>query len=216
MISWISHIVFVLVTVFCLAQVSSSQSTAITEQEYWNAIRTANAETRKVFPRRQTETYISATDGKETYLRIEVSEYISSDTFRTTKTVDRIGTKSISQLIQIGTKRYCRENLADWKNSGCYEQPPAPLGDSIETTYSLETTKKTKTYIRIAKSEHFEKGKTKPTTFLTVDKFVVNNDLTVRQRSIEKIAADSKALVSRESKKLEYNVKLKPVEAPIK
>ena len=126
---------------FAMSQISFAQSGTITEQEYWSGIKTGYGATRNLYPRRETKVYESVLDGKVTYSRTEISEYISSNTYRTIKTVVRNGATTVSEALQVGSARYCRENSAEWKSSGCYLQPPAPLGDADETTYSLKTSK---------------------------------------------------------------------------
>lgn len=211
-----STIILIAVVVLTTAKFSLGQTTAITEKDYWADIVSGYAATRSSFPRRETKTYDGFSGGRMTYSRTEMSEFRSKDTYRTTKTVVRDGTTVVTEAIQIGPVRYCRENTAEWKSSGCYENPPAPLGDAYETSYSLETTKDTRTYIRTAKSQKKESDKSEPTKFVTEDRFVLNSDGAVRERSIVKIVTETKSIFSRDTSKFEYGVTLKPIEAPIK
>lgn len=212
----LSHVIFLAAAIFGTTQLSSGQSTPLSEQQYWAEIRSAYSATRKAYPRRETESYESFSNGASAYTRIEVSEYLSSNTYRITKIVTQNGRDSFSQVIQLGTTRYCREDPGGWKSVGCYQQPPAPLGDAHETDYSLEIKKKSKILTRLAKSKQMEKGKPEPTKYVTEDRLVINIDSTIKERIIKRLKGDSKTVVSVELTKIDYNAKIIAIEAPIK
>jgi hypothetical protein len=58
-----------------------------------------------------------------------------------------------------------------------------------------------------------EAGKDEPTKFLTEDTLILNSDQSVRERRTTKSAVETKAILSRETRKHEYGVNLK-IEAP--
>ncbi|MBK8302648.1 MAG: hypothetical protein WBC19_10280 [Pyrinomonadaceae bacterium] len=212
--SW-TIIVFALV-VFATTESASAQTATITEEDYWKGIKQGHTATRAVFPRRETRKYESVSDGNVTYSRTEISEYLSSDTYRNTKTVVRNGTTNVTEALQIGRVRYCRENAMDWKTSGCYQNPPAPLDDADETKYALETTKDSLTYLRTTTFEEKATEKKAATNFATEDRFVLNKDMSIRERTIIKMLALTKSVTVRETDKYEYGIPLKPIVAPIK
>ncbi len=209
-------IILIAIVILTASEISLAQTTAITEEGYWAGIRSGYAATRDLFPRRETKTFESLLGGTVNYSRTEISEFRSKDTYRTTKTVIRDGSTIVTEAIQIGTVRYCRENTAAWKSSGCYQQPPPPLGDADETKYSVQVNKDSRTYIRTATLLKKEADKAEPTKFLTEDRFVLNSDMSVRERSIVKTVNETKSIVSRETSTFEYGITLKPIEAPIK
>jgi hypothetical protein len=210
-----SAIILITVVILTATEFLSAQTTTITEQDYWVGIRSGYTATEKIYPRRETKTYESLSDGKVTYSRTEVSEYQSKDVYHTTKTVVRDGSTIVTEAIQIGTVRYCRENTGEWKSSGCYRQPPSPLDDADETSYSVQKNKDGRTYIRIATLLKKATDKAEAANFLTEDRFVLNSDTSVRERSIIKTVMETKSIVLREISKFEYGVTLK-IEAPIK
>ena len=212
--SW-TIIVFALV-VFATTESASAQTATITEEDYWKGIKQGHTATRAVFPRRETRKYESVSDGNVKYSRTEISEYLSSDTYRNTKTVVRNGTTNVTEALQIGRVRYCRENAMDWKTSGCYQNPPAPLDDADETKYALETTKDSLTYLRTTTFEEKATEKKAATNFATEDRFVLNKDMSIRERTIIKMLALTKSVTVRETDKYEYGSPLKPIVAPIK
>ncbi|MFN0138474.1 MAG: hypothetical protein ACKVQW_00110 [Pyrinomonadaceae bacterium] len=191
-----------------------AQATVITQQEYWAGIRSGYATTREMFPRRETQEYENLLHGKVSYSRTQVSEYRSKDTYRTIETVVRDGKTTVTELIQIGIARYCREDTSEWKS--CYEDPPPPLGEADETKYAVQVNQDSRTYIRTATLLRKEADRSEPTKFLTDDRLVLNMDMSVRERSIVKTVSETKSVVFRNTSKFEYNVALKPIEAPIK
>lgn len=193
---------------------ASAQSKEITEAEYWTGIRTGNAAARKVFPRRETATNEGFAGEKTTYLRNETHEYEAADKYYSIDETSRNGKVETEESTQIGALRYCRVNMAEWKTSGCYLNPPAPLGSATETRYSVEKTGDITKYLRVAIS--IETSNAEPIKFLTEDLFILNADQTVRERTIVKSNYDSKAVRFRTTQKYEYGIKLKPIEAPIK
>jgi hypothetical protein len=212
----LSIIFTIAVAILTTADYTSAQTMPITEQEYRAGIRSGYAATRKAYPRRETKIYEVISNGKVTYHRTEIFEYQTPDNYYTKEEIRQGDRTTSSEMIQIGIVRYCRENAAKWKSSGCYENPPAALGDAYETSYSLETTTGIRTYIRTAKSQQKESDKSEPTRFVTEDRFVLNSDGAVRERSIVKMLTATKSIVSRDTSKFEYGVILKPIEAPMK
>lgn len=194
--------------------ITSAQSKEITEAEYWVAVRSGNTAARKIFPRRETATYEGFAADKLTYSRKETFEYEAADRYHSIKETSSNGKVETSEVFQVGTARYCRVNMAEWKSSGCYLSPPPPLGDATETRYSVEETGDSTKYLRVAIS--IETTNTEPTKFLTKDLFVVNANQTVRERTIVKSTYDSKAIQSRSTQKYEYGIKSNPIVAPIK
>lgn len=212
-----STIIVLFAVVFLLAvEFSWAQTTAITEQDYWAGIRSGYATTRDKFPRRETTTYESLSGEKVTYSRTEISEYRSKDIFHIVKTVVRDGATVITEMIQIGSSRYCRDNGSEWKSSGCYFQPPAPLDKADETKYSVQTNKDGRILMRNATFLEKEIKSNEPITYLTEDKVVLNYDMSVRERSIIKVVKETRNIASRATTLLEYGVDLKPIESPIK
>lgn len=209
-------IVHIALMILTLTGFSFGQITTITDQEYWHGIISGYAASRDIFPRKETTTYEGLTDSVVTISRTEVSEFLSKNTYRTTKTVVRDGITNRSEVIQIGKVRYCRENNSEWKTSGCYQQPPPPLGDSDQTQYSLQVNKESRTFIRIAKLQKKGGDNAQPTTYLTEDKFVLNGDGSVRERGILTTVSATNSNVSREISKFEYGITLSPIDAPIK
>lgn len=195
---------------------SLGQTTAISEKDYWAGIFSGYAATRDLFPRRETETHEGRTGGKVIYSRTEISEFLSKNTYRYTKTIVRDGTTDVTEAIQIGSTRYCRENASEWKRSGCYQQPPPPLDDSDEIKCFINTNKDIRTYIRTATLLKKDADKAHPTKFLTEDRFVLNSNGAVGERSIIKMVDGTKSIVSRETSKFEYGISLTPIEAPTK
>ena len=55
-----------------------------------------------------------------------------------------------------------------------------------------------------------------PLDYLTEDRFVINGDRTIRERSIITVVNATQNIVSREISKFEYGIDFKPIEAPIK
>lgn len=209
---------FVLIAVAILAttEFASAQTKTITEQEYWKGIQQGYAATRAVFPRQETRKHETVSDGNVTYSRTEISEYFSSDNYRYSKTVVRNGTTTVTEALQIGRVRYCRENAMDWKTTGCYQNPPAPLDDADETKYAVETAKDSITYLRTTTFQEKATEKKAATNFSTEDRFVLNKDMSIRGRTIIKMLALTKSVTVRETDKYEYGISLKPIEAPIK
>lgn len=162
------------------------------------------------------KTYEAMSDGRVTYSMTELSEYLSNDTYRTTKTVVRDGKTVVSEVVQTGTARYCREDRSEWTTSGCYRQPPPPLEPADENRFEVQTNENHRTLIRTAVSQKKEANKSGPTQFITEDRFVLNGDMSVRERSIVKSVNGAKSIVFREISKFEYGVTLPPIEAPIK
>lgn len=193
--------------------VTSAQSKEITEAEYWAGIRSGFAATRKDFPRRETTTNEGFADEKATYSRKETHEYEASDKYYSIEETSMNGKLQTEEATQIGAVRYCRVNLAEWKRSGCYLSPPAPLGSATETRYSVESTGDITKYRRVAISIETSNGE--PIKFLTEDLFIMNANQTVRERTIIKSYYDSKSVRFRTTQKYEYGIKLKPIEEPI-
>jgi hypothetical protein len=112
----------------------SAQKTEISEKDFGAAVYSAFATTRKAFPRLETETNEgSFRDGASTYLRSVRSEYIASDHFRSVKESTYNGKQTAEEMIVIGTSRYCRNDLAEWKTTGCYQNPPSALETAMES-----------------------------------------------------------------------------------
>ncbi len=207
-------VVCAFISIFACAS-TFAQSTAISEKDYWEAVYSAFATTRKVFPRRETETYERMKSGQTTYKRITKSEYHAADKFHTIKEVTDNGMVSMDEMIQIGTGRYCKENSSDWKTSGCYVNPPAPLEKAVESQFSAEKDKDSMIYKRISVSLAVEAGKSEPTKFVTEDILVLNSDGSIRERTITRSILETHSVVSRETRKHEYDLHFKPINAPI-
>lgn len=195
---------------------ASAQSKEISEAEYWAAVSSAFAATRKAFPRRETETYEGSRAGKLSSQRTKTSEYAAADMFHTVKETLENGKRSVEEMIQIGAYRYCKDDSGEWTISGCYVNPPAALESALEAKFSINKSDKSITYTRTATFLLKEAGRTELTKFLTEDTLVLNSDLSVRERTISKSALETRAILSRETRKHEYGIELKPIEAPIK
>ncbi|MBK8467410.1 MAG: hypothetical protein IPL32_16460 [Chloracidobacterium sp.] len=207
------HPYLVAIAILVATKFSLAQTTVITEQEYWAGIRSGYATTEKVVPRRETVTYESLSDGKVTYSTTKISEYQSEDTYRIIETVVRNGRTSIFQTIQIGVNRYCRENKAKWKR--CFEDPPISTSRADETKYAVQRDKDSLTLIRTSTFSKKENGKVEPKKFVSEDKFVVNVDMSARERSEVTTISDTQTIVSRDTTKFEYGITLKPIKPPI-
>jgi hypothetical protein len=195
---------------------ASGQSRDISEAEYWAAVYSAFGATRKAFPRQEIETYESSRSGKTGYQRTKTSEFVAADRFHTIKETLENGKRSVEEMIQIGTARYCKDDLGGWKTAGCYVNPPAPLESALESKFRIDKSEKSTTYTRTSTFLLTETGRSEPTKFLTEDILVLNSDLLVRERTITKSALETRAILTRETRKHEYGLEPKPIEAPIK
>jgi len=207
------HPYLVAIAILVATKFSLAQTTVITEREYWDGVRFAYAATQKIHPRRKTETYERRADGKTTYSKKEITEYQAKDTYRSTGTVVRDGKTTSTEAVQIGMVRHCRENSEAWKS--CYENPPPPLPKADDANYVVQRNKNTITYLRTSTFVGKEEGKAEPTRYLTKDRYVLNNDMSARERTIT-TSIEKKGVVTHNVSKFEYGIKLKPIEAPIK
>lgn len=190
------------------------QGKNISQTDYWRETYAAYSLSRKSFPRIQQETYESYTDGKITYSQKKKFEYQAANNFRLITETIKDGKKSKSEMIQVGSSRYCREGSGEWKNSGCYLNPPAPLGDAKVSTFIVQKNRDGVTYLRTATYFPQVNGQEGPIEFITEDTLKLNKDLTVSERKITKSVRETKALARRETERYEYPVKLEPIEAP--
>ncbi len=209
-----STFILIVLAVLTATELSSAQTTAITEQDYWAGARSGYAATSKIFPRRETEIYERLSGGKVTDSKTVVSEYQSEDTYRTIETAVWHGKTTVTESIQIGTDRYCRINSGKWKT--CFENPPDTTGFPDETTCSFQQSNDGITFIRTALWKK-KVGGAEPTELRTeVDRLVINTDRSVRARSSLTTVDGTNNIVSRETSKFEYGVTLMPIKRPVK
>lgn len=195
---------------FATAGTSIAQISTISEREF---LEVTNGESYRAtaarYPRRETQTYERLADGKITSTETEVIEFLASDKYRAKKTIVSNGNTSTREEIQIGENRYCRKNSSEWDSYCAMPPPSAAMGAINGAQYSLEIGVDTKTYQRIYQSTREEK-----TT--TIDRIILNSDLSHRDRSIITTNSETKEIVSRFTEKVEYGIKLDPIEAPMK
>ncbi len=209
-------LVFLLILAFSLLPKDvSAQSKEITQADFWAAVRSAYTATRNVFPRRETETSEGSRAGRN-YRRTKTSEYVAADRFKLSTETLEGESRSVKEMIRIVKEGFCRENSNEWRTTNCYENPPAALEDAIESSFRVEKTEKAVTYTRKSTFLYTMAGKTESTKFVSEDILVLNSDLTVRERTITKSAVERGAVLSRETQKFEYGLKLKPIEPPIR
>ena len=195
---------------FATGGTSIAQKSDISERDFLEiANRQAYWATAARHPRKETRTYEQLSDGKVTSSETILTEFLASDKYRITTTVISEGKTNTREGIQIGDIRYCKRDSADWQY--CPIPPPAmAMGPIMGAQYSLELTADTKTYQRIYQSTREEKP------FTTVDRIILNNDLSHRDRLLITTNSVTKEIVSRFTEKVEYGIKMAPIEAPIK
>lgn len=202
---------------FATAGTSIAQKSDISERDFLAVAGTeAYRATVARYPRKQTRTCERLADGKITSLETEVIEFLASDKYRVITTVVSKGKTITTEERQVGEIRYCKNDSSEWKMY-CPEPPPAPAMSRIAgAQYSLEIGANTKTYQRIYQSIREDKEKLTKSSFATVDRSVLNNDSSHRDRSIITTNSETKEVVTRFTEKVEYGIKLEPIEAPVK
>ena len=112
--------------------------------------------------------------------------------------------------------RSCKRGSSEWEFDCAVPPPAMAMGHIDGAQYSLEIGSDTKTYQRTYQSMREDKVKSIMTSFTIIDRIILNNDSSHRDRSIITTNTETKEIVSRYTEKVEYGIKLDPIIAPIK
>lgn len=196
---------------------SIAQKSDIAEKDFlaatgWKAYRATTAR----YPRKETLTRERLSDGMVTSSETEITEFLASDKYRVMRTLTSKGKTTTREEIQVGEIRYCKENTSKWEMY-CPEPPPAPAMGHIDgAQYLLDEGVESKTYQRTYQYTRDDKEKLTKILFTTVDRIILNKDYSHLDRTIITVNSESKEIVYRTTVKMEYGLKLDPIEAPIK
>lgn len=185
------YLVLILTFILGGTQLAVGQS-AISREEFFEALQSGMALNEKLFPRRSTKTTKVFSAGRVAEQSTEVSEYISGDRMRRLITSVYEGEKSVSEVIHANGKFYCRLDGGEWDVSSDYCAPQgfSELPDSKDVKYRLlDTTLKGKRVrqleqTRIYQVENEDMSQSK-TLWRLIDTFWIGEDGRLLKRELK-------------------------------
>ncbi len=211
---------FLAVILFC--SFGYGQDSAISEDAYYSASHAAFESTDKIFPRRVITTEKIFAGSHVSEEMIQLYEFLSNDRIRFVETIVYKGKKSVSEMIQVGQRFFCRDDNGRWKSYAefCGPQRITEAPKAVERSHTLRTDsfegEPAKLYERKLLSDVTDEKTNKKTRWYSNYQFWIGSDGRILRREEKSGKQGSDALYSSTITTYDYRPTNLKIDAPIK